>query len=78
MTPRFPTLETGRMVVPFSEMAKTGCGKAGLGRRDIEVNQEFLLRHETSKETSRRQWDVGSTAQERLVLNKYTGESSAQ
>lgn len=55
MTPRFPTLETGRMVVPFTEMAKTGCGKAGLGRRDIEVNQEFLLRHETSKETSRRQ-----------------------
>ena len=26
-----------------TERAKTECGKAGLGRRDREANQEFLL-----------------------------------
>lgn len=32
MTPRFLTLEIGRMVVSFTEMAKIGCEKADSGR----------------------------------------------
>lgn len=45
MTPRFLTLEIGRMVVPFTEMAKTGCEKADSCRWDMEAKQEFLLGH---------------------------------
>lgn len=45
MTPRFLTLEIGRMVVSFTEMAKIGCEKADSGRWDMEAKQEFLLGH---------------------------------
>ena len=71
MIPKFLTLETGKMVVPFTKMAKMGCGKADSGRWDTEAKQEFPLEHETSKETSRRQSDVGSGGQKRSLLDIY-------
>lgn len=45
MTPMFLMLENGRIVVPLTEMSKTGCGKAGPSRWDMQAKQESLLGH---------------------------------